>query len=205
MLKKNISSDDIFLYVPKIEKKLKNSTSCLDMNEKLSTNNQSNYSNLGIKGSSTFDYLNDIKNKYNFPEINKSFLTNNLRNKKVLQNIENKSILSHKAINPLNKLRLSNSCELYHKLTKTFMNDKNCLKSVNNEDFLFEKEIKGFGEIFRAISYEELGAGSLLSRATAGIYRKTMIFAMPGSPNAVKTGLGIIIDELGHLKKHARK
>ena len=70
---------------------------------------------------------------------------------------------------------------------------------------LFEKEIKGFGEIFRAISYEELGAGSLLSRATAGIYRKTMIFAMPGSPNAVKTGLGIIIDELGHLKKHATK
>ena len=61
------------------------------------------------------------------------------------------------------------------------------------------------GEIFRAISYEELGAGSLLSRATAGIYRKTMIFAMPGSPNAVKTGLGIIIDELGHLKKHATK
>ena len=39
----------------------------------------------------------------------------------------------------------------------------------------------------------------------AGIYRKTMIFAMPGSPNAVKTGLGIIIDELGHLKKHATK
>ena len=70
---------------------------------------------------------------------------------------------------------------------------------------LFEKEIKGFGEIFRAISYEELGAGSLLSRATAGIYKKTMIFAMPGSPNAVKTGLGIIIEELGHLKKHATK
>ena len=70
---------------------------------------------------------------------------------------------------------------------------------------LFEKEIKGFGEIFRAISYEELGAGSLLSRATAGIYRKTLIFAMPGSPNAVKTGLSIIIDEIGHLKKHSSK
>jgi hypothetical protein len=140
MLKKNISSDDIFLYVPKIEKKLKNSTSCLDMNEKLSTNNQSNYSNLGIKGSSTFDYLNDINDKYNFPKIDKSFLTNNLRNKKVLQNIENKSIISHKVINPINKLRLSNSCELYHKLTKTFMNDKNSLKSVNNEDLLFEKD-----------------------------------------------------------------
>ena len=77
--------------------------------------------------------------------------------------------------------------------------------TIEKIEHLFEKEIKGFGEIFRAISYEELGAGSLLSRATAGIYRKTMIFAMPGSPNAVKTGVGIFIDELGHLKKHARK
>lgn len=77
--------------------------------------------------------------------------------------------------------------------------------TIETIESLFEKEIKGFGEIFRSISYEELGAGSLLSRATAGIYRKTMIFAMPGSPNAVKTGLGIFIDELGHLKKHARK
>ena len=70
---------------------------------------------------------------------------------------------------------------------------------------LFEKEIKGFGEIFRAISYEELGAGSLLSRATAGIYRKTLIFAMPGSPNAVKTALGLIIDELPHFVHHVKK
>ena len=139
MLKRNTSSDDIFFYVPKIANKLKNSTSSLDMNEKLSTNYQSKYSNLCIKGSSTFDYLNDIKDKINFPKINKSFLTNKIRNKKVLQNIENKSILSHKVINPINKLRLSNSCELYHKLTKTFMNDKNSLKSVNNEDLLFEK------------------------------------------------------------------
>lgn len=142
MLKRNISSDDIFYYVPKISNKLKNSASSLEMNEKLSTNNQSKYSNIGIKGSSTFDYLNDIKDKYNynFPKINKSFLTNNLRNQKVLQNIENKSMISHKVINPINKLRLSNSCELYHKLTKTFMSDKNSLKMVNNEDLLFEKD-----------------------------------------------------------------
>ena len=139
MLKRNTSSDDIFFYVPKITNKLKNSTSSLDMNEKLSTNYQSKYSNLCIKGSSTFDYLNNTKDMYNFPKINKSFLTNKIRNKKVLQNIENKSILSHKVINPINKLRLSNSCELYHKLTKTFMNDKNSLKSVNNEDLIFEK------------------------------------------------------------------
>ena len=57
---------------------------------------------------------------------------------------------------------------------------------------LFDKEIHGFGEIFRAKSYEELGAGSLLSRAAAGIYKKTLVFSMPGSPNAVEMGMGII-------------
>ena len=77
--------------------------------------------------------------------------------------------------------------------------------SVETVESIFEKEIKGFGEIFRAISYKELGAGSLLSRTTAGIYRKSIIFTLPGSPNAVKTGLGIIYDELGHLKKHTQK
>ena len=70
---------------------------------------------------------------------------------------------------------------------------------------LFDKEIPGFGEIFRAKSYEELGAGSLLSRAAAGIYKKTLVFSMPGSPNAVEMGMGIIIGELGHIKKHAQK
>ena len=70
---------------------------------------------------------------------------------------------------------------------------------------LYEKEITGFGEIFRAKSYEELGGGALLSRASAGVYNKTIIFSMPGSPNAVKTAMSIIIDEIGHLVKHTRK
>ena len=70
---------------------------------------------------------------------------------------------------------------------------------------LFEKTIHGFGEIFRAKSYEELGSGALLSRASAGIYKKTIIFALPGSPNAVKMGLAIVINELGHLVKHSSK
>lgn len=70
---------------------------------------------------------------------------------------------------------------------------------------LYDKEINGFGEIFRLKSYEELGSGALLSRASAGIYNKTIIFSMPGSPNAVKTAMGIISDEIGHLVKHSRK
>ena len=54
-------------------------------------------------------------------------------------------------------------------------------------------------------SYEEIGSAALLSRATAGIYKKSIIFSMPGSPNAVKTALGIIIDELPHFVHHVKK
>jgi molybdenum cofactor biosynthesis protein B len=68
---------------------------------------------------------------------------------------------------------------------------------------LFEKELDGFGEIFRYETYQELGYGALLTRATAGVYKKTVIIAMPGSPNAVKLGMKIVLPELGHLVKHA--
>lgn len=77
--------------------------------------------------------------------------------------------------------------------------------TVETVEELFEKELKGFGEIFRLKSYEEIGAGALLSRATAGIYKKSIIFSMPGSPNAVKTALNIIIDELPHIVHHVKK
>lgn len=69
----------------------------------------------------------------------------------------------------------------------------------------FDKTITGFGEEFRRRSFEELGTGALLSRSTGGIYNKTLIFALPGSPNAVEMGLEIIYPELRHLVKHARK
>ncbi len=69
---------------------------------------------------------------------------------------------------------------------------------------IFDKELDGFGEIFRYETYQELGTGALLTRATAGVYRKTLIVSMPGSPNAVKLGLKIILPELGHLVKHLR-
>ena len=54
-------------------------------------------------------------------------------------------------------------------------------------------------------TYKEIGAGALLSRATAGIYNGTIIISMPGSPNAVQTGLNIISSELGHLVKHVHE
>ena len=77
--------------------------------------------------------------------------------------------------------------------------------TVETVESLFVKKLDGFGELFRAKSYEEIGAAALLSRATAGIYKKTVIFSMPGSPNAVKTALGLIIDELPHFVHHVKK
>ncbi|WP_407431415.1 molybdenum cofactor biosynthesis protein B [Methanobrevibacter sp.] len=77
--------------------------------------------------------------------------------------------------------------------------------TVETVEELFDKKIDGFGEIFRNQSYIEIGSGALLSRATAGVYKKCCIFSMPGSPNAVKTALKIIIDELPHIVHHAKK
>ncbi len=77
--------------------------------------------------------------------------------------------------------------------------------TVETVESLFEKKIDGFGEMFRAKSFEEIGSAALLSRATAGVYKKTIIFSMPGSPNAVKTALGLIIDELPHFVHHVKK
>lgn len=53
---------------------------------------------------------------------------------------------------------------------------------------LFDKYIDGFGELFRQISYDEIGSSTIQSRAVGGLANGTLIFALPGSSNAVKTG-----------------
>ena len=58
---------------------------------------------------------------------------------------------------------------------------------------LLDKEIDGFGEIFRAISFDEIGTSSLQSRCLAGVANGTYIFCLPGSPNACATGWDKII------------
>lgn len=63
-----------------------------------------------------------------------------------------------------------------------------------------EKTLPGFGELFRMLSYQEIGAGAMLSRATAGVYRDTLIFSTPGSTNAVALAMDrLILPELKHL------
>lgn len=60
---------------------------------------------------------------------------------------------------------------------------------------LFDKEVEGFGELFRAISYQEIGTSTIQSRAIAGFSNQTVIFAMPGSTGACKTAWKGIIKE----------
>ena len=59
---------------------------------------------------------------------------------------------------------------------------------------LFDKEIKGFGELFRQLSFGEIGTSTVQSRAVAGMANRTVIFCMPGSTNACKTAWDKIID-----------
>jgi molybdenum cofactor biosynthesis protein B len=63
-----------------------------------------------------------------------------------------------------------------------------------------EKPLPGFGELFRMLSYQEVGAAAMLSRATAGVYRDKIVFSTPGSPNAVRLALEkLILPEIQHL------
>ena len=58
---------------------------------------------------------------------------------------------------------------------------------------LLDKEIEGFGEVFRAVSYEEIGTSTIQSRAMAGVANATFIFCLPGSTGACRTGWGKLI------------
>lgn len=63
-----------------------------------------------------------------------------------------------------------------------------------------EKTLPGFGELFRMLSYEEIGAAAMLSRATAGVLNGRLIFSTPGSSNAVALAMDkLIAGELAHL------
>ena len=70
---------------------------------------------------------------------------------------------------------------------------------------LLTKEMPGFGEVFRMLSYQEIGAATMLSRAFAGVLGRTLLFVLPGSTNAVRLAMEkLILPELGHLVREVR-
>ena len=71
---------------------------------------------------------------------------------------------------------------------------------------LLDKELPGFGEIFRFLSYQRIGSAAILTRALAGVYRGVAVFCLPGSPDAAKLAVeALIAPEVGHLLKHAKE
>ena len=71
---------------------------------------------------------------------------------------------------------------------------------------MLDKPMPGFGEIFRMLSFEQVGAAAMLSRAIAGLYRGRAVFAIPGSPKAAELALSrLILPEAGHLVFEARR
>ncbi len=65
---------------------------------------------------------------------------------------------------------------------------------------LLDKTLSGFGELFRFLSYQEIGSRAIATRAIAGVYKNKLIFALPGSSKAVKLALEkLILPELNHL------
>ncbi|MBX3234893.1 MAG: MogA/MoaB family molybdenum cofactor biosynthesis protein [Nitrospiraceae bacterium] len=73
-------------------------------------------------------------------------------------------------------------------------------------DAMLEKRLDGFGEVFRYLTYQEIGSPAIMSRATAGIIKGRVLFSTPGSENAVRLAMEkLILPELGHLVKELSK
>ena len=71
---------------------------------------------------------------------------------------------------------------------------------------ILEKRIDGFGELFRALSYAEIGTAAMLSRALAGTARRKIVISVPGSENAVRLAITkLVLPELGHLVREAAR
>ena len=71
---------------------------------------------------------------------------------------------------------------------------------------LLDKRLDGFGELFRMLSFAEIGSAAMMSRAVAGVHKGVAVFATPGSTAAVKLALEkLIIPELGHLVFEAHR
>ena len=73
-------------------------------------------------------------------------------------------------------------------------------------DALLDKRLDGFGELFRMLSFQEIGSAAMMSRATAGTVQGRVVFVLPGSENAVRLAMTrLIIPELAHVVQQVRK
>jgi molybdenum cofactor biosynthesis protein B len=73
-------------------------------------------------------------------------------------------------------------------------------------DALLTKRLPGFGELFRMLSYHDIGAAAMLSRACAGTIRTVVVISLPGSESAVRLAMTkLVVPELAHLVQQARK
>jgi len=71
---------------------------------------------------------------------------------------------------------------------------------------LFDKQLDGFGELFRMLSFEEIGAAAMLSRACAGVVCGAIVFVLPGSEDAVRLAMRrLILPELGHIVRETAR
>jgi molybdopterin adenylyltransferase len=71
---------------------------------------------------------------------------------------------------------------------------------------MFDKELTSFGVIFAQLSYNEIGSAAIMSRATAGIIKRKVVFCIPGSPRACRLAMEkLIIPEAGHIIKHLQE
>jgi molybdenum cofactor biosynthesis protein B len=73
-------------------------------------------------------------------------------------------------------------------------------------DALLEKRLDGFGEIFRSLTYQDIGSAAIMSRATAGSFRGRIIISTPGSEGAVRLAMEkLVLPELGHMVQQLTK
>jgi molybdenum cofactor biosynthesis protein B len=71
---------------------------------------------------------------------------------------------------------------------------------------MFDRTLPGFGELFRALSYAEIGAAAMLTRATAGVVDRRIVFLLPGSEHAVRLAMTkLILPELGHVVRELNR
>ena len=71
---------------------------------------------------------------------------------------------------------------------------------------LLERQLPGFGELFRALSFQDIGSAAMLSRATAGTSGRAVVFVLPGSESAVRLAMEkLILPELGHIVRELRR